>query len=431
MIAEEEQPPVSRTHPATAGTNQGRREAPLDVQSARKAQPSTHPRRRTSLWIAGLLTLGAAGWYSTHSQATTSAGAPAAPPPPKVTVAEVEERTITDQHELLGRVDAVESVEIRPRVSGHIDEVRLQAGQMVKKGEVLFVIDPRPYRAALDLATASVERAKAKAANAARTAKRSGDLLKSKTVSIEEADTSESSSAEAQAELLAAQAALATAKLDLEFTEVRAPIDGRVSRAYVTAGNLVSGSAGGATLLTSIVSVGEVYVYADVDEATLLAFNRLARSGALVTDNGRVPVDMQLTDESDFSHRGYVESADNRLQVGTGSLVLRMVFPNPHGELIPGLFARVRLPVSAPQSTLLISERAIGTDQSQKFVLTVGQDNIANYRAVKLGANVDGHRIIRDGLKRGDRVVVNGLQRARPGSAVSPEAAPVAALAAK
>lgn len=326
-----------------------------------------------------------------------------------------------DRHELLGRVDAVESVEIRPRVSGHIDEVRLQSGQLVKKGDVLFVIDPRPYRAQFDLATASVERALAKAQNTNRIAKRSTELYKSRTISIEESDTSSSTDAEAQADLLAAEAALATAKLDLEFTEVRAPIDGRVSRALVTAGNLVSGAPSGATLLTTIVSVGEVYVYADVDEETLLAFNRLQRDGKLPTENGRVPVEMQLSDETAFGHRGYVESADNRLQMGTGSLVLRMVFPNPTGELIPGLFARVRLPVSAPHTALLVSERAVGTDQSQKFVLTVGADKVATYRAVKLGATVDGQRIIRDGLQPGDHVIVNGLQRARPGNPVTPE----------
>jgi RND family efflux transporter MFP subunit len=427
MIADELLPPVSQK---TVGADAA---LPAPPAHDSLSVPTPSPRRsgRAFAWIAGVVALSAAVYFGVHSQGSGGTQTPPPPAPPKVTVAAVEERTVTDQHELLGRVEAVESVEIRPRVSGHIDEVFLQAGQLVKKGDVLFVIDPRPYRAQFDLATASLERAKVKAANAGRVAKRSGDLLKSKAVSIEEADTSSSSSAEAQADLLAAEAALATARLDLEFTQVRAPIDGRVSRAYVTAGNLVSGAPGGATLLTSIVSVGEVYVYADVDEATLLAFNRLTRDGSLVTENGRVPVDMQLSDETDFTHRGFIESADNRLQSGTGSLVLRMVFPNPRGELIPGLFARVRLPVSAPRSTLLISERAIGTDQSQKFVLTVGADNIATYRAVKLGPNLDGQRIIRDGLHSGDRVVVNGLQRARPGSAVTPESAPVSAIAAK
>ena len=344
-----------------------------------------------------------------------------APPAPKVTVAPVEQRIVTDYRELLGRVDAVESVEVRPRVSGHIDEVRLQAGQIVKKGDVLFVIDPRWYRAQFDLASAAVERAKVRLRIAERDAHRSDALLAGHTISVEEADTRTSHFDEMRTDLLSAQAALDAARLDLQYTEVRASISGRVSRAYVTAGNLVSGSPGGAALLTSIVSVGDVYVYADVDEATLLAFNRLTRAGALATENGRVPVEMQLSDEASFSHHGYIESAENRLDSGTGSLVLRMVFPNPDGQLIPGLFARVRLPVSAPQATLMISDRAIGTDQSQKFVFTVAADNKVAYRTVKLGPVTEGKRIVREGLQAGDRVIVNGIQRARPGIIVDPE----------
>ena len=353
------------------------------------------------------------------------AAAPAsAPVAPTVTVAPVEQRTLIEYRELLGHVDAVESVEVRPRVSGHIDEVRLQAGQLVTKGDVLFVIDPRWYRAQFDLATARVEGARIRAGIAEREAKRSDALLKERAISSEEADTRSSRLAEARAELLAAEATLASARLDLEYTEVRAPISGRVSRAYVTAGNLVSGSPAGATLLTSIVSTGDVYVYADVDEATVLAFNRLQAAGQLATRNGRIPVEMQLNDEAGFPHRGLIESADNRLDAATGSLVLRMMFPNADGRLIPGLFARVQIPVSAPAPAIFISERAIGTDQSQKFVLTVGADNTVAYHAVKLGPIIDGKRVVREGLSFGDRVIVNGLQRVRPGMTVVAEAAP-------
>jgi RND family efflux transporter MFP subunit len=347
-----------------------------------------------------------------------------------VTVASVEQRVIIDHRELIGRVDATETAEIRPRVSGHIAEVRLQAGQIVNKGDILFVIDPRWYRAQFALATAQAESARVRVSIAGREARRSDELLAQRAISVEEADTRSTRLAEARAELLAAEAAVVTARLDLEHTEVRAPISGRVSRAYVTTGNLVSGAPGSATLLTSIVSVGEVYVYADVDEATVLTFNRLSREGRLPTENGRVPVELQLSDEKDFPHRGYVESADNRVDPATGSLVVRMVFPNTDGEFVPGLFARVRLPVSAAESTLLISERAIGTDQSQKFVLTVGDDNTVAYRAVKLGPIIDGKRIIREGLKPSDRVIVNGLQRVRPGMAVTAETAVVAEISA-
>ena len=375
------------------------------------------PARRLSSSVLVLAALSAA-----LLPAALAADAPAAAP--KVTVAPVEQRVVIDRHELLGRVEATETVEIRPRVSGHIDEVRLQAGQLVHKGDVLFVIDPRWYRAQSDLAQAKAETARVRLSIAEREARRSDGLLAERAISVEEADTRSTRVAEARAELLAAQATLDTARLDLEHTEVRSPIDGRVSRAYVTAGNLVSGSPGGATLLTTVVSVGEAYVYADVDEATVLAFNRLRSEGRLVTDaDGRVPVEMQLSDETGFPRRGHIESADNRLDPATGSLVVRMVFPNPDGRLLPGLFSRVRLPVGAPEPSLLVSERAIGTDQSQKFVLTVASDNTVAYRPVKLGPVVEGKRIVRDGLHPGDRVIVNGLQRVRPGMTVTAELA--------
>jgi RND family efflux transporter MFP subunit len=194
----------------------------------------------------------------------------------------------------------------------------------------------------------------------------------------------------------------------------------------VTSGNLVSGTPGNATLLTTIVATGDAYVYADVDESTLLKFNRLFRENRILIRNGHVPVDLQLADENNYPRHGYIESADNHVNPATGSLVLRMVFPNTDDALIPGLFARVRIPVGAPQPALLISERAIGTDQSQKFVFAVGRDNIVAYRTVKLGAVLDDKRVIREGLNPGDTIIVNGVQRVHPGMAVSPEMQQVA-----
>ncbi|MGC4073630.1 MAG: efflux RND transporter periplasmic adaptor subunit [Nibricoccus sp.] len=378
-------------------------------------------RPRAIFATVGTLALIGAGIYlaiPNSAQTATPQGAPLAP---KVTIAPVEERVLTEHREFIGRVDATETAEIRPRVSGHIEEVRLRAGQLVNKGDVLFLIDPRWYKAQFDLATAQAESARVRVSIAEREARRSDELLSQRAISVEDADVRTTHLAEVRAQLRAAEATLASARLDLEHTEVRAPIDGRVSRAYVTAGNLVSGAPGSATLLTSIVSVGEVYVYADVDEATVLTFNRLSREGRLPNENGHVPVELQLGDEKTFSHRGYIESADNRLDAATGSLVVRMVFPNADGEFVPGLFARVRLPVSAAEPTLLISERAVGTDQSQKFVLTVGSDSTVAYRTVKLGSIIDGKRVVRDGLKAGDRVIVNGLQRVRPGMSVTAE----------
>lgn len=344
-----------------------------------------------------------------------------APPAPKVTVAPVEEKLLTEFEELIGRVDATETVELRARVSGHLEAVRFQAGQQIAKGDVLFTIDPRWYRAQFDLARANAEQARARADLAEREARRAEELLASAAISNEEAEARRSRVVEAKAALASATAALTTAQLDLEHTEVRAPIAGRVSRALVTVGNLVSGAPGTATLLTTIVSTGDAFVYADLDEATVLKFNRLARENRLVTENGRVPVELQLGDETNFPRRGYLESTDNRLDASTGSLVLRLVFPNIDGALLPGLFARVRIPISAPQRTLLISDRAVGTDQNQKFVLALGQNNTVVYRTVKLGGAVEGKRVVRDGLQAGDQIVVNGLQRIRPGMTVAPE----------
>lgn len=349
----------------------------------------------------------AAALVALSASSLQAADAPAAPPPPKVTVAAVEQRLVTEYEELTGRVDATETVELRARVSGHLEAVEFRAGQLVKQGDVLFRIDPRYYRAQQELAQARYDVAE-------REAKRAAGLLAAAAISSEEADARLAKAAEAKA-------ALALAQLDLEHTEVRAPITGRVSRAIVTPGNLVSGNPGGATLLTTIVSQGDAYVYADLDESTLLKFNRLMREGRLAARDGRIAVELQLSDETGFPRRGYIESADNRVNSATGSLALRLVFPNADGALIPGLFTRVRVPISAPQNALLISDRAVGTDQNQKFVLALGENNTVVYRSVKLGATIDGKRVVRDGLKPGDQIVVNGLQRVRPGMQVAPE----------
>ena len=366
----------------------------------------THRLKRRALAVAGVLAAGL-----TLLPIAQAAG-PAAPAP-KVTVAPVEQQLVTEYEELTGHVDAMETVELRARVSGHLESVNFEAGQLVNKGDVLFRIDPRWYQAQFDLASARADVAE-------REAKRADDLLAASAISNEEAESRRAKAAEARAEL-------ATARLDLEHTEVRAPISGRISRALVTPGNLIAGSAGGGTLLTTIVTVGNAYVYADLDEATLLKFNRLAREKRILMRNGRIPVDLQLADEDDYPRHGYIESTDNRVNPATGSLAIRLVFPNDDNALVPGLFARVRIPVSAPSPALLVSERAIGTDQSQKFVFAVGADNTVAYRTVKLGAVIDGKRVVREGLQPGETIIVNGLQRVRPGMTVAPEPAAVAA----
>jgi len=249
-------------------------------------------------------------------------------------------------------------------------------------------------------------------------------LLANRAISTEDAEAREARFQEAKAALLAAEAARESAKLDLDFTEVRAPIDGRVSRALVTPGNYISGVAGATTVLTTIVTVDPIYVYADVDENSLLKFNALFhdRKTSAGTED-RVPVELQLADEEGFPQRGYIESFDNRLDPNTGSILLRAVFPNPDGRIVPGLFARIRVPLSERHAALLVEERAVGTDQGQKFVLALSATNTVEYRPVKLGPGVNGKRIVRAGLKPGEQVVVNGLQRVRPGMPVTPETA--------
>ncbi len=341
----------------------------------------------------------------------TGCGKPAAqqmPPPATVTVAPVEQKDIVEWNEFTGHAEPVDSVEIRPRTSGYIQEVRFQSGQLVKKGDVLFVIDPRWNQAVFDQRKAEFDQAKSEA-------DRIDLLLKNNAISTEEADAR-------KARFEEATAALESARLDLEYTEVKAPIDGRVSRALLTEGNYVSGNAGSASLLTTVVSVNPVYVYADIDEATLLKFNELISAKKLGNDDGgKVPVELQLADESDFPHKGYIESFDNQLNADTGSILMRAVFANDDSRIVPGLFARIRLPLSEKHSALLVDERAIGTDQANKFVLTLTSSNTVAYRPVELGPMIDGKRIVRSGLAAGEKIVVNGLARVRPGSPVTPQ----------
>ena len=349
----------------------------------------------------------------------TKSAPPQAMAPTAVTVAAVEQKNIVEWNEFTGRVEPVQSVEIRPRVSGYIQEVKFQSGQLVKKGDVLFVIDPRWNQAVLDQRQAEYDQAK-------NEADRIAVLLKGNAISTEEADAR-------KAHFEEAKAMLDSAKLDLEYTVVRAPIDGRVSRALLTEGNYVSGNAGNASLLTTVVSVDPVYVIADIDEDTLLKFNQLVRAKKLGAENGgRVPVALQLADEKDYPHQGYIESFDNRLNPDTGSILMRAVFANTDGMIVPGLFARIRLPLSENHPALLVDERAIGTDQAQKFVLTLSATNTVQYRPVELGPVIEGKRIVRSGLTAGEKIVVNGLSRVRPGMPVTPQdEAPVVQTALK
>jgi len=346
------------------------------------------------------------------------------PPPPTVTISSSEQSQIIDWEIATARVEAIEAVEVRPRVSGHLTEVHFAAGQIVHKGDVLFVIDRRWYKAELDRTTAEVLRAEAALDNAQRISRRADALLKSHTISQEEADERRSELAEAVAALKSADAARDSAQLDYEQSEVRSPISGRISRAFLTEGNYVSGVPGSNTLLTTVMSVDPVYIYATLDEAAYLRLLRLKAAGKLPLDqNGNLPIQMELTDEEGFPRSGYIESFDNQVSADTASITVRAVFPNTDGNLTPGLFARVRIPASAQHSALLISETAICTDQSQKYVLVVDQNDIAQYRKVILGGLVEGKRIVSEGITASDQIIVVGQARVQPGMKVLPQTA--------
>lgn len=353
--------------------------------------------------------------------ASVAPAAASAMPPTPVMIAPPEQRVLTEWKEASGRLDAKESVEIRPRVTGHIDRVTFQSGQLVKKGDVLFVIDPRWYQAALASAEAQLARAQVNLANATREWERNRQLEKAKAISASEADQWQTRVAEGKAAVLAAQAARDAAALDVEATEVRSPIDGRISRALLTEGNYVSGVAGFTTLLTTVVSVDPMFVYVAVDEATYLEYARKLREKKIsLNEEGKIPVQVQLSGEDGWPHQGWIESFDNRIDPATGSIVVRGLMPNPDLSLVAGAFCRVRVPTSLEYKALLVDEKVIGTDQDQKYVLLLGAGNVAEYRSIELGESVGKQRLIRKGLSLDDKIIISNLQIIRPGAPVMP-----------
>ena len=351
-----------------------------------------------------------------------SGGGQAAPPPPQVTVAQVLEKRVKDWDEFTGRLQAVETVEIRPRVSGYIDKVAFTEGSQVKSGDLLFVIDPRPYQADYDRAAADVKRFKTALDLARIELVRVQRLKDSGAVSEEELDERRSTVAQAEANVSGAEAALETAALNMKFTRVTSPIDGRVSRAEVTRGNLVTGGSNGGTLLSSVVSMDPMYLYFDADEQSYLRYAQMARSGERPSSrDAKNPVQVGLANEEGFPHPGNMDFVDNQLNPQTGTIRARAVLENKNGQFTPGLFARVQLLGSSEHTAILIEDRAVNTDQSQKYVLLLGANNQIEYRKVTLGRVIDGLRTVRDGLKPGDVIVVNGAQRAHPGVTVTPQ----------
>jgi RND family efflux transporter MFP subunit len=344
---------------------------------------------------------------------------PAAPPLQQVTVAEVPQHEIAEWDEFTGRLEAVDQVEIRPRVSGYITRVAFDEGKEVKKGEVLFEIDPRPYQAELARAEAELARARSAAALAASEVERAGKLVNAQAISREEYDSRTSAEAQGGATVQAAEAAVRTARLNLEWTRVRSPIAGRVSNAIVTPGNLVEAGPP-ATLLTTVVSLDPVYLHFDSDEQTYLRYASRAKSTGTNWREARLPVYLGLANESGFPHEGRLDFVDNQVDPNTGTIRTRAVFSNRSRSLTPGLFARVKLVGGQKTNALLVRDAAIGTDQDRKFVLVVGPGDTLAYRPIVPGRLTDGLRIVTSGLKAGERVVVNGLMRVRPGMKVAP-----------
>lgn len=349
------------------------------------------------------------------------AGQGAAPAAPQVVVSQPLQKSIREWDEYTGRFAAVEGVEIRARVSGYLTSVNFRDGDLVNKGDLLFVIDPRPYQAALDAAQAAVAQAKSQVTLAERELNRARDLRQTQAVSQSVLDTRSQSLQAAQASLLAAEADQRAAALNLEFTQVRAPVTGRVSNHRVSVGNLVGGGSSESTLLTTIVSLDPIYFYFDADQASYMRYQRLSQAGE--RQSGRIaqhPVELALPDEEGYLHQGKLDFIDNRIDDSTGTIRARAVFDNADGVLTPGLFGRLRLTGRSEYQGLLVPDSAIGTDQNRRFVMVVGADNKVVMRPVTLGPLIDGLRVVRDGLVANDRIITAGLMRVRPGATVTP-----------
>lgn len=377
------------------------------------SRASRTSRFRSQVYPVALLLAAGAGLTACKDE-------PQPPPLPQVTVAPVVQREVAEWDEFTGHFEAVGSVEVRPRVGGFVQQVEFVEGAIVRKGDVLFVIDQRPYEAEAARAEAELERARTRKQLADGEAERAQKLVGTQAISREELDARSSGRADADASIRAAEAAVRMARLNLEWTVVRAPISGRVSRAEVTPGNLVQP---GQSLLTTIVSVDPIYVYFDSDEQSYLKYMQ----GAGARARSR-PVFVGLANESGFPHEGRLDFVDNRIDRSAGTVRVRAVLANRNGTFAPGLFARVRLAAGERRPASLIQDQSIGTDQDRKFVLVLKTDNTVEYRAIRIGRVVDGLRTVESGLKPGERVVINGMMRVRPGMKVTAtDAAMVAA----
>ncbi|WP_119680883.1 efflux RND transporter periplasmic adaptor subunit [Indioceanicola profundi] len=349
------------------------------------------------------------------------------PPLPQVVVSTPLQKTVAEWDEYTGRFAAVNEVEVRPRVGGFLDSVNFRDGDIVRKGDLLFVIDPRPFEAELAAAHAGLAEAESRLELATRELTRASDLRRSQAVSETVLDQREQERAAAQAAVMAARAEVRQAELNLEFTRVTAPISGRVGRHLVSEGNLISGGTTASTLLTTIVSLDPIHIYFDADQAAFLRYVRMAQAGTQPSAReNQSRVVLSLPDETAFEHEGRMDFLDNQLDRSTGTIRARATFSNPDLLFTPGLFARIRLLGRGQYDALMLPDSAIGTDQTRRYVFVVGDDGIPQYRPVEIGPLVDGLRVVRSGLEPTERVIVSGLQRVRPGAPVTPVEEPLA-----
>ena len=383
-----------------------------------KPIPHIHRRVGVIAAAAALVLLGAVGVgrLATTAQADP---APSAPPATPVSVAQVVAQDVAAWNEFSGRLEAVDRVDVRARVSGAVQAVHFREGSLVKAGELLVTIDPAPYQAEVARAEAQVTAAQARVAFTQSEAQRAKALLDERAVARRDFDERDNAAREAAANLRAAQAALQSAQLNLGYTQVRAPVAGRVGKIEVTTGNLVAAGAG-APVLTTLVSVSPIYASFDADEKVVReALSSLPDGGTNRRDLSRIPVEMATGAAT--AQTGRLQLVDNQVDARSGTLRVRAVFDNKDGQLIPGQFAKLRMGQARSEPALLVNERAVGTDQDKRYVIVVGSGNQAEWRGVTLGASVNGLRVVTSGLKAGERVVVGGLQRVRPGSLLAPK----------
>ena len=390
--------------------------------------------RSTKIWRFSAIIVGialaatAVGYFYSGAIKKGNATAQAGPPPPAVTVSRPLEREISEWDEFTGQFAAVEYVELRARVSGYLTEIHFEDGEIVKKGDLLFVIDPRPFEADLQQAEANLERDKAQVVRANLDLRRYAELAKKDFAPQQQFEQARATADSAVATVKADEAAVVQAKLNLEFTHITAPVSGRIGSHQVSLGNLViGGSTGATTLLTTIVSLDPIYFNIDMSEADYLSYQRAVAAGKLKSATAStIPVDVRLVDERDWTHHGVMDFVDNQINRGAGTIRVRAEFPNPNLLITPGQFGRARVPGSEPYAAILIPDNAILTDQSRKIVMTVKPDGTVEPRVIRPGPSYQGLRIVRSGLGAGDTIIIDGLVRARPGAKVTPQPGKIA-----